>query len=111
MVAPATSNTICKLALGVSDNYALGVLAEAVGLRQRVVILAFVNSALASRQPFARAVEVLRDEGVQVLPGPSHWLPHPPGTGGDRIDTFPWRKAVDAAVSPSWRRPPAGDPR
>ena len=60
IVAPANYNTVCKLARGIGDNCALGVLAEDVGLRQRVVILPFVNSALASRQAFARAAEVLR---------------------------------------------------
>ena len=33
LVAPATYNTICKWAQGISDTYALGVLAEATGLR------------------------------------------------------------------------------
>ena len=48
IVAPATYNTINKWANGISDNYALGILAEAVGLRIPVVVLPFVNSALAS---------------------------------------------------------------
>jgi phosphopantothenoylcysteine synthetase/decarboxylase len=49
VVAPATYNTVCKLAMGVSDNYALGVLAEAIGQGLPVAILPFVNSALAAR--------------------------------------------------------------
>jgi phosphopantothenoylcysteine synthetase/decarboxylase len=97
VVAPGTYNTICKLALGISDTYALGVLAEAVGRRVPVVILPFVNSALAGRVPFRRAVEALREEGVRVLLGPGQWVPHPPGTGGERIAAFPWAAALDAA--------------
>lgn len=97
IVAPGSYNTICKLALGISDTYALGVLAEAIGMRVPVVILPFVNEALAGRAPFVRAVESLREEGVRILLGPSEWQPHPPGSGGSRIAAFPWSAALDAA--------------
>jgi phosphopantothenoylcysteine synthetase/decarboxylase len=49
LVAPATYNTINKWAQGISDTYALGVLAEATGLGVPIVVLPFVNTALASR--------------------------------------------------------------
>jgi phosphopantothenoylcysteine synthetase/decarboxylase len=97
VVAPATYNTICKLALGISDTYALGLLAEAIGRGVPVAVLPFVNSALAGRAPFQRAVESLRDEGVRVVFGPGQWVPHPPGTGGERIAAFPWSAVLDAA--------------
>jgi Phosphopantothenoylcysteine synthetase/decarboxylase len=96
VVAPGTYNTICKLAAGISDTYALGVLAEAIGRAVPVVILPFVNTALASRRPFVAAVESLREEGVRVLLGQGQFEPHPPGTGGGRIASFPWRMALDA---------------
>ncbi len=95
IVAPATYNTICKCALGISDTYALGLLAEAVSLPIPVVVLPFVNSALASRRPFRCAVSQLRDEGVRIVLGPGEFEPHPPGTGGERLDTFPWQIALD----------------
>ncbi len=95
--APATYNTINKWALGISDTYALGILAESVGLDIPTVVLPFVNTALASRAPFQQAVKALRDEGVQVLLGPGELEPHAPGTGGDRIGSFPWQLALDAA--------------
>jgi len=97
IVAPATYNTICKCALGISDTYALGILAEAVSFPIPVVILPFVNSALASRRPFWRAVDQLREEGVRVLLGPGEFQPHPPGTGGQQLDRFPWQRALDEA--------------
>jgi hypothetical protein len=97
VVAPATYNTICKLALGISDTYALGIAAEAIGRGVPVAVLPFVNSALASRRPFQNAVESLRAEGVRILLGPGQWEPHPPGTGGAEIDAFPWSEALDAA--------------
>lgn len=97
IVAPATYNTINKCARGISDTYALGILAEAISLPSPVVILPFVNSALAARRPFQRAVAQLRDEGVSVLLGPGQFEPHPPGTGDRQLDIFPWHLALDAA--------------
>jgi hypothetical protein len=96
VVAPATYNTTCKLAYGATDNYALGILAEAIGRTIPVVILPFVNTALAARRPIVTAVESLRAEGVRVLLGPGQWQPHPPGTGGGRIASFPWHMALRA---------------
>lgn len=100
IVAPATYNTICKLAFGISDTYALGTLAESIGRGIPAAILPFVNSALASRKPFIQAVRSLREEGVRIVFGPGEWEPHPPGTGGERIPYFPWSKAVDCIPSP-----------
>ncbi|WP_283138929.1 flavoprotein [Rhizohabitans arisaemae] len=78
IVAPATFNTINKFAQGIADTYALGVLAEAVGLGIPVVVLPFVNSALAGRLPFRQSVDRLREEGVSILLGPGAFEPHPP---------------------------------
>ena len=97
IVAPATYNTINKWALGVSDNYALGILAESVGLGIPTVVLPFVNAALATHPAFERSIAVLRDARVAVLLGPGEFEPHPPGTGADRLDSFPWHRALDQA--------------
>lgn len=99
IVAPATYNTICKLACGIADNYALGVLAECIGIGVPVTILPFINSALAGRAPLVAAVKALRDEGVQVLLGPDQFEPHSPGDGGDRIALFPWDRALSEAAA------------
>ncbi|MCW2936516.1 MAG: flavoprotein [Actinomycetia bacterium] len=61
-VAPAAYNTINKWAQGISDTYALGVLAEQTGRGLPIVVLPFVNSALASRAPFKQSVKSLRAE-------------------------------------------------
>ena len=84
---------------GISDTYALGVVGEAIGLGVPVVILPFVNSALASRAPFRRSVDSLRAERVEILIGPGQWEPHPPHTGGDHFEAFPWAAALDRAMS------------
>ncbi len=94
IVAPATFNTINKWAHGISDTYALGVLAECTAFRLPIVVLPFVNSALASRRPFKRNVAALREEGIRVLLGKGEFEPHEPGTGGSRIDAFPWKLAL-----------------
>jgi phosphopantothenoylcysteine synthetase/decarboxylase len=97
IVAPATYNTINKWAHGISDTYALGILAETTALPVPIVVLPFVNSALASRPPFQRSVDALRAEGVRILLGPCGIQPHPPRTGGDLIDSYPWHLALDEA--------------
>ena len=97
VVAPATYNTINKWAQGISDTYALGVLAETTGLDTPIVVLPFVNSALAGRAPFRRSVESLRGEGVRILLGPGEFEPHPPRTGGSLVSTYPWHLALDEA--------------
>jgi phosphopantothenoylcysteine synthetase/decarboxylase len=97
VVAPATYNTINKWAHGISDTYALGVLAETTGMRVPIVVLPFVNSALAKRLPFQRSVEELRREGVRILIGPGRIEPHPPHTGERFIASYPWQLALDEA--------------
>jgi hypothetical protein len=43
------------------------------------------------------AVASLRDEGVRVLFGRDELEPHPPGTGDERVASFPWSAVLDAA--------------
>jgi phosphopantothenoylcysteine synthetase/decarboxylase len=97
IVAPATLNTINKLAAGVADNYALGVLAECIGIGVPTVVLPFINSAMASRSPLRASVGKLREEGVHVLLGPDGFRPHPAGAGGTRLASFPWIRALHTA--------------
>ena len=94
IVAPATFNTVNKLALGIADTYALSSVAEVVGRGVPTVVVPAVNSALAARRPFRRSVDDLRSEGVRVLFGPEDgWEPLPPGRNDPR--DFPWIRALD----------------
>ncbi|WP_219460778.1 flavoprotein [Nonomuraea rhizosphaerae] len=70
IVSPATYNTVNKFAQGITDTYALGLLAEAPGLGIPVVVVPYVNEALAGRTPFLRSVADLRADGVIVLDEP-----------------------------------------
>lgn len=106
IVAPATYNTINKWANGIADTYALDILAEAIGYNIPIVVLPFVNANLAGRAPFRRSVDQLRAEGIQIFLGPKQWEPHPPGSGSNRLDTFPWSAALDLVErAPSIHRP------
>src|SRR6202012_4134074 len=95
IVAPATFNTINQWALGISDTYALGVLAEQTGLEIPIVAIPFVSSALAARPPFQRSVKALRAEGVSILLGPGGIQPHPVHTEAEHVAGFPWLMALD----------------
>ncbi|WFE30706.1 flavoprotein [Solwaraspora sp. WMMD791] len=104
IIAPATYNTVNKLASGITDTYPLTSTAELIGRKIPTVVVPFVNAALAGRTPYQRSIADLRAEGVCVISGPDDdWTPHPPGTGTDRRALFPWRKAFQLAtqVSPA----------
>ena len=95
-VAPATYNTINKWAAGISDTYALNMLAELSGLNVPTAVLPFVNTALAANRVFTRSVDELRAAGVNVLVGPDGFRPHPPRMGSSVLDHYPWHLALDA---------------
>jgi hypothetical protein len=69
LVAPASSNTIAKWALGISDNLALGLITEAIGLRLPLAALAHLSAAQAAHPAFAGHLKTLRAAGVTVLTG------------------------------------------
>lgn len=96
IVAPATYNTINKWAGGISDTFALGLLAELTPSGIPIAVLPFVNASLAANRVFARSVAELREAGVTVLLGEGAFVPHSAGTGGSRIPEFPWSLTLDA---------------
>lgn len=96
IVAPATYNTINKWAAGIADTYVLTQLAELTGLGVPIVVLPFVNTALAGNQVFLRSVDELRESGVTVLFGDGGFVPHPPRTGGQAMERYPWGAAFKA---------------
>ena len=96
IVAPATYNTINKWAMGISDTFALGLLAELTPSGIPIVVLPFVNASLAANRAFVRSVAELRAANVAVLLGDGAFVPHPAGSGGTRVAAFPWTLALDA---------------
>ena len=108
IIAPATYNSVNKLAAGIADNYALTVVAELVGLGLPTVVVPFVNAALASRAPYRNALRALESEGVRILGSGDQWEPHEPGTGSQRQRRFPWQRAFDVAATLAARAEAAG---
>ncbi|GLZ42120.1 flavoprotein [Actinokineospora sp. NBRC 105648] len=68
LVAPATFNTVNKWAAGISDNHALGVLNEAIGLRLPVLVGPWVKPTLAAHPAFGASLAKLESWGVTLLP-------------------------------------------
>ena len=107
IVAPATYNAINKWAQGISDTYALGILAEAPGLDIPVVVLPFVN---APSPPTSPSAATSRNSGMPEFvscSGPTN--PTPPAWHGRQPPRkFPWQLALDAADgSPTRSKRPA----
>lgn len=104
VVAPATFNTVCKLAAGIADSYALAVIAEAIGEGIPTVVVPYVGAGMAARTPFLKAVRALHAEAVSVLmpdpAGPPPVRPVPSGPRSeaalaDAAEGFPFNGAAD----------------
>ena len=85
VVAPATFSTINRLALGISDTLALGLLNEGLGAGLPIIAVPWPNAALARHPAFQRSVGLLREWGVRVIFDPCRI----PGAAGDPA-VFPW---------------------
>jgi len=87
-VAPATANTVAKLALGIADNQALTVLCESIATTP-MLIFPRVNAAHARQPSWPSHLELLQGAGVQLVYGNAVWpLREPRSSGDDR--ELPW---------------------
>ncbi|MEU9861346.1 flavoprotein [Streptomyces sp. NPDC047971] len=94
LVAPATFNTVNQWALGITDKFVVGVVAEGIGKRIPTAVMPCVNAAYVQHPQFERSVETLRGAGVTVLYGDGGFVPNEPGHGNPAA--YPWRLALDA---------------
>ncbi|MFJ8668179.1 flavoprotein [Streptomyces sp. NPDC093600] len=101
LVAPATFNTINQWALGITDKFVVGVVAEGIGKRIPTVAMPCVNAAYVQHPAFEQSVATLRGAGVTVLYGEGGFVPNQPGQGNPAA--YPWRAALDA-VNTLWPR-------
>jgi phosphopantothenoylcysteine synthetase/decarboxylase len=85
VIAPATFNTINKLALGISDTLALGLLNEGLGAGLPIVAVPWPNAALARHPAFQRSMAALREWGVKMIFDPAR-LPQ----ASEQPAVFPW---------------------
>lgn len=90
VVAPASANTVAKLALGVADNQALTVAGEAIGDQGLpVVVFPRINAAHARHPAWKGHIAALESAGVHVVQGEDVWPLHEPRSAppGRRL---PW---------------------
>ncbi|MDX3402500.1 flavoprotein [Streptomyces violaceoruber] len=96
IVAPATFNTINQWALGITDKWLVGVVAEGIGKGIPMAMMPCVNRAYVAHPQFERSIDALREAGVRVLYGEGGFIPNEPGQGNPA--TYPWRAALDAVA-------------
>ncbi|MEV0260710.1 flavoprotein [Streptomyces sp. NPDC050617] len=96
LVAPATFNTINQWALGLTNHFVVGFVAEAIGKGIPLAMMPCVNRAFAQHPQFDLSVDTLRGTGVSVLYGESGFVPNEPGKGSP--EGFPWDMALSEAA-------------
>jgi phosphopantothenoylcysteine decarboxylase/phosphopantothenate--cysteine ligase len=68
VVAPATLNTMSKIAYGVLDELLPLVAVTMIGSGKRVVVVPAMNIRLFNTPQYKRAVEILEEQGVSIIP-------------------------------------------
>ncbi|WP_234442173.1 flavoprotein [Streptomyces sp. NRRL S-1448] len=96
VVAPASANTVAKLATGLMDNQALTQVGEAIGtVGLPVVIFPRVNAAHARHPAWQRHIGDLREAGVHVVQGEGIWPLYEPREAPSGRE-LPWSAVLDA---------------
>lgn len=97
-IAPASANTVAKLALGIADNQALTQACEAIGERRLpVVVFPRVNAAHAGHPAWVGHIATLRDAGVHLVYGDDAWPLHSPGSAPSR--ELPWTSVLETITA------------
>ncbi|MBT0774191.1 hypothetical protein KIH74_34925 [Kineosporia sp. J2-2] len=98
VIAPATFNTINKMASGASDTLALGLLNEAIGMGRPILAVPTPNIELAKHPAFRASVQALRSWGVGLMFDPQRWPLPVPNMGAPAAELFPWADLEAAAT-------------
>lgn len=102
VVCPATFNTVNKLAAGIMDTYAAGLLCEALASQIPLTVAPMVNNRLWPHPAWQHNLDLLTAAGVTFIDIATGRAGRPAavqsGTGGDVI----------AAFDPAWVLPGAG---
>lgn len=92
VVCPLTLNTGSKVATGIMDNYALGVLCEALAVRMPMLLVTMINERLWQHPNWSRSLDILRAPHVSFLDPRTGSLGEPrpvaSGTGGATVARF-----------------------
>lgn len=67
LACPLTFASTCKVAQGIADNFAIGVICEMTGYDIPVTVVPHCKPQLASHPAFAASLGVLRSMGIRVL--------------------------------------------
>jgi phosphopantothenoylcysteine synthetase/decarboxylase len=104
IVCPATFNTVNKLAAGIMDTYAAGLLCEALACQVPLTVAPMVSNRLWPHPVWRHNLDILTASGVTFIDIKTGRSGRPAavesGTGGDVI----------AAFDPTWVLPPRGQP-
>jgi phosphopantothenoylcysteine decarboxylase/phosphopantothenate--cysteine ligase len=68
VVAPATLNTMCKIAYGVLDELLTLTAVTMLGSGKKVIIVPTMNTRLLNTPQYNKAIKILREEGVFIIP-------------------------------------------
>ncbi|MFF2307810.1 flavoprotein [Streptomyces sp. NPDC058128] len=96
LVAPATFGTVNAWALGITEKWLVGVVAEGIGKGIPIAVMPCVNRAHAAHPQWDRSLETLSGAGVRVVYGEGGFVPNEPGQGDPA--TYPWRAALQAVA-------------
>ncbi len=90
VLAPATANSVAKLAMGIADNQALNTLCESLGTTP-MVVFPRINAAHARHPSWDAHLEKLQEVGVSLAYGEDVWpLDEPREAPFDRPLPWPW---------------------
>jgi phosphopantothenoylcysteine synthetase/decarboxylase len=108
VLAPATFNSINKLAAGIADTYALSVLCEAISLGTPLVAVPFASRRLTGHPAWSASLAMLRSVGATLIDSsdgtPDQFTPVQSGTGDAVTDAFDWGWTLDQLQTDSPRR-------
>ncbi|MFE5941925.1 flavoprotein [Streptomyces sp. NPDC056480] len=96
VVAPATFGTVNAWALGITDKWLVGVVAEGIGKNIPIAVMPCVNRAYTAHPQWDRSLETLRSAGVRVVYGEGGFMPNEPGQGDPAA--YPWQAALGAVA-------------
>jgi len=95
IAAPATANTVAKLALGIADNQALTMLCENIGTAP-MVVFPRVNAGHARQPGWPAHLAALRRAGVRLIYGEDVWPLFEPRSASS-VRPLPWGAIIAAA--------------
>lgn len=100
VAAPATANTVAKLALGIADNQALTMLCENIGVSP-MVVFPRINAAHARQPAWDQHLDALRKAGVHLVYGEDVWPLYEPRSAPSGREP-PWAtilETIDALLA------------